>query len=405
MRSRHPTCILILNAPTDLITVDSPPNGRFPREKNVMTPVLSFSRLHLMPWALKAFPKGPWFDLHGPLIELFEEDIRESQCPTSAFDLIFGLRPTRALPPPREPQWRFDGHMEFRLGMMVRLLRPLAWAANVTVLREKLETQRYAALLSPSGVSYRPLITLRRAVADTRAGIVAVQESIWPTMEETFQELHGDPERTLRGMHEPVLRKIDGINRELNEDIQLIIGAVTIQDSEAMKMQAERATLLTLLAAIYLPLTLVTGIFGMNIKEINDGSPSFKACVQALVVAAVATSIFVLNYSQWKRWQKVQEQLHREKEVAERRDFNALFGMPPEGTSDDKIGRAFDIVKRSWEKLKDAVMSKIVRRKREASSGASIELGQRLPSIRKSVARQLAGSLERDAPFTVQRDG
>jgi Mg2+ and Co2+ transporter CorA len=42
-----------------------------------------------------------------------------------------------------------------------------------------------------------------------------------------------------------------------------------------MKRQSRRATVLTLLAAFYLPLSLVTGIFGMNIKEFDDVKPSF----------------------------------------------------------------------------------------------------------------------------------
>jgi Mg2+ and Co2+ transporter CorA len=44
--------------------------------------------------------------------------------------------------------------------------------------------------------------------------------------------------------------------------------------------QAEIATMLTLLAAVYLPLQLVTGIFGMNIAEINDGVPAWRVAVE-----------------------------------------------------------------------------------------------------------------------------
>jgi Mg2+ and Co2+ transporter CorA len=42
-----------------------------------------------------------------------------------------------------------------------------------------------------------------------------------------------------------------------------------------MKEQAQRATLLTILAVIYLPLTLVTGIFGMNIRQIDSATTEF----------------------------------------------------------------------------------------------------------------------------------
>jgi hypothetical protein len=59
-----------------------------------------------------------------------------------------------------------------------------------------------------------------------------------------------------------------------------------------MKRQSRRATVLTLLAAFYLPLSLVTGIFGMNIKEFDDMKPSFVRCFEALFAVIAATMIF-----------------------------------------------------------------------------------------------------------------
>jgi len=59
-----------------------------------------------------------------------------------------------------------------------------------------------------------------------------------------------------------------------------------------MKRQSRRATLLTLLAAFYLPLTLVTGIFGMNIKEFDVKKPPFSLCFGALFAVIAVTAIF-----------------------------------------------------------------------------------------------------------------
>ena len=57
------------------------------------------------------------------------------------------------------------------------------------------------------------------------------------------------------------------------------------------KRQSRRATLLTLLAAFYLPLTLVTGIFGMNIAEFDVQKPSFILCFEALCAVIAVTAI------------------------------------------------------------------------------------------------------------------
>ena len=73
------------------------------------------------------------------------------------------------------------------------------------------------------------------------------------------------------------------------------------EDSAVMREQARRATLLTILAAIYLPLTLVTGVFGMNIKEINDGAPRFWACILGVFLIGGATATGVLGYWRWQR--------------------------------------------------------------------------------------------------------
>jgi hypothetical protein len=59
-----------------------------------------------------------------------------------------------------------------------------------------------------------------------------------------------------------------------------------------MKRQSRRATLLTLLAAFYLPLSLVTGIFGMNVKEFSDNAPPFYLCFEALFAVVAVTAIF-----------------------------------------------------------------------------------------------------------------
>jgi len=69
-----------------------------------------------------------------------------------------------------------------------------------------------------------------------------------------------------------------------------------------MKQQAARTTLLTTLAVIYLPLQLITGIFGMNIKEITgDGIPRWSACLAALGVGGVSTFFIYLAVEWWQR--------------------------------------------------------------------------------------------------------
>ena len=113
----------------------------------------------------------------------------------------------------------------------------------------------------------------------------------------------------------------------LNDDIQVVIGSVQIQDAKAMKRQADLTMQLTettmrqtevsirqtrwtvalaILAAFYLPMTLVTGIYGMNIKEISgDKGPNWWWVVVTWAITMGITVGCVGRYAlvewQWYR--------------------------------------------------------------------------------------------------------
>ena len=77
----------------------------------------------------------------------------------------------------------------------------------------------------------------------------------------------------LRGTLKDLGDRINAMTQTVNEEVQVVIGSVQVEDAKVMKRQTEVTVVLGILAAIYLPLTLVTGIFGMNINEINEGVP------------------------------------------------------------------------------------------------------------------------------------
>ena len=55
-------------------------------------------------------------------------------------------------------------------------------------------------------------------------------------------------------------------------------------------VQAVRTAKLTQLAFIYIPLSFVTSIFGMNVRELSDPVPPIWVCVVTLVIVAAATA-------------------------------------------------------------------------------------------------------------------
>jgi hypothetical protein len=125
---------------------------------------------------------------------------------------------------------------------------------------------------------------------------------------------------------------LETMTKTVNEEIQLFIASISIRDSEVMmadsrimredsqvmKQQAARTTLLTTLAVVYLPLQLITGIFGMNIKEITrDGGPRWWACLIALGVGGVLTFLVYLGVKWWQWRDSLRKERDGEKEKEE----------------------------------------------------------------------------------------
>lgn len=202
---------------------------------------------------------------------------------------------------------------------LTALLVELAWQANIAYLEFRLMELRNNAISRLDLVSFQRLALLRRNVTDLQNAILATQ-LLCRTCHTVrhYGPVHKLHRASLEDIIQQLMTKNDTLFKAVDHEMQLVIGSVTIQvrestdghnihdpnhrqDSTIMKQQAQRATVLTILAAIYLPLTLVTGIFGMNIKEINDGEPRFWSCILVLLVIAGGTGAGFFGYQCCKR--------------------------------------------------------------------------------------------------------
>jgi hypothetical protein len=101
---------------------------------------------------------------------------------------------------------------------------------------------------------------------------------------------------------------------QTNQLEQAIVNASQLFMSSLSVIEARYSTTMTQLAIIYLPLSVATGIFGMNVKEINDSSPSVWVVVVTLAILGLAT--FAL-YSSTKKinqpesWKKLMISMKR----------------------------------------------------------------------------------------------
>src|SRR5262249_45486019 len=80
---------------------------------------------------------------------------------------------------------------------------------------------------------------------------------------------------------------------------EVIEGLESTNESVIAHRQNAVLRLLTVISVVTLPLTLVTGIFGMNVDFPGEGThEAFTAIIVGLIVIAVAT----LGFFRWRRW-------------------------------------------------------------------------------------------------------
>lgn len=94
-----------------------------------------------------------------------------------------------------------------------------------------------------------------------------------------------------------IKREARDLERFLMDSFQLLMSSISVLETQRGAEQAlisieqaARTTRLTQLAFIYVPLTFVTSIFGMNVKEISEPLPPLWVCFVTLAVVAAGTA-------------------------------------------------------------------------------------------------------------------
>jgi Mg2+ and Co2+ transporter CorA len=204
------------------------------------------------------------------------------------------------------------------------------WWHLVTQLESKLQQLRREATTVAGGQAFAGLTGLRRQLADAYAMFAETRDAVDKDLKasnivwhvegkDLSAEQFWSEERESRGQSVTVSRRqaqsidirdlptllgelserIKIMTRTVNEEIQMVIGSVQVEDARVMRRQTEWTVVLAVLAAIYLPMTLVTGIFGMNITEIGDDitAPDRWSVVKAWGIVFGATMGSVLVYA------------------------------------------------------------------------------------------------------------
>ncbi|CAH0050999.1 unnamed protein product [Clonostachys solani] len=98
--------------------------------------------------------------------------------------------------------------------------------------------------------------------------------------------------------HECLLSRCDHLLDGCESTTTALLGFAQLMASERSISQAKEVQRLTAMAAIFIPVTFATGIFGMNIKEFEPAPRWWYPFTVALVLVLVTTTF--LTYKAWK---------------------------------------------------------------------------------------------------------
>lgn len=159
---------------------------------------------------------------------------------------------------------------------------------------EKMETELIA---NPTPKTLRQLFLLKR-------DMIAIRKAVWPLREvvsamerEENAPLIGKSTRIfLRDVYDHTIQAIDTI--ETDRDI--LSGMVDIYLSSLSNKLNEVMKLLTVIGTIFMPLTFITGIYGMNFEYMPELAHPFGYFSALAVMLAV--SLLMLMYFRMKKW-------------------------------------------------------------------------------------------------------
>lgn len=181
--------------------------------------------------------------------------------------------------------------------VIMQLLALYAWRNGVGFLAQEIESSWEQAIIGPSVEDFGRLKAARKYAERLYHDLNIWLDQVLPLLKLGITRSDDRYINELRGL--PM--QVSNLKQEISDTFQLLIGAIAIRDSEVQKQlaresrqQARRATALTALAAVYLPLSLTTGVFGMNITEINQGTPKYWAVLALGSGLLVATLPFLL---------------------------------------------------------------------------------------------------------------
>lgn len=225
---------------------------------------------------------------------------------------LFGdscIRPFNLLKQSFSHEWQLHilGNRTFGEAAFLHIMASSTWIANLRYLDSEIKRISFEDIRRPTIHINDQLHQCRQNLATLREDVAYTKDYMPPRVISAFDVIRKG-ERSYRNLPDEAMHKLleeasvlDGF---LMNTFQLLISSISLLDSETSIQQAHSAKKLTWLAFVYIPLSFVTGIFGMNIKEINGASVQWWVCVTVLVIVVTFTLCIFGAYNLWDKRHK-----------------------------------------------------------------------------------------------------
>lgn len=185
---------------------------------------------------------------------------------------------------------------------LVYVLIDAAWTRNMRHLTNEVKDISFANVEKPHRDALMAMHELREDLDYAKGELAKAVRYAPPTLADYFERSASSEWYQRDGLPLVFLKEMENdaaaLDEFLTNSLNLLLASIALRDSQ-------RADMLTWLAAVYVPLSFVTGIFGMNLRELNDSALPVWICLEVLGVVLLVTAALVIAYKLWENYSGV----------------------------------------------------------------------------------------------------
>ena len=163
-------------------------------------------------------------------------------------------------------------------------------------LGEKIESMEEELIAKPSDKTVRVIHTLKRE-------LIFMRKSVWP-LRELISSLEKTESPLISGTTGPYLRDVYDHTIQIIDTVEslrdTVSGMLDIYLSSISNRMNEVMKVLTIIATIFIPLTFIAGVYGMNFKFMPELEWRSGYFIVIIIMAAVASAMVI--YFRRKKW-------------------------------------------------------------------------------------------------------